>query len=66
FMGLRLLEGIPLRKFKKEFGVELTDVFADEIKDLRSRELIGIKNGKLLLTERGLLHGNSVFMEFLP
>ncbi|MFP4016101.1 MAG: radical SAM family heme chaperone HemW [Halanaerobiales bacterium] len=66
FMGLRLLEGISLDDFFTEYGIRVEEYYADEIRKLRSRELIYLGEGRLKLTEKGLLFGNSVFMEFLP
>lgn len=65
FMGLRLLEGIPLKRFQKEFSLNLTTIYSSEIKKLKSLGLIKLENERVLLTEKGLLHGNRVFMEFL-
>ncbi|MGB4177353.1 MAG: hypothetical protein WBK53_04890 [Halanaerobiales bacterium] len=66
FMGLRLLEGVSLTEFYKMFNVSLTEYYAREIEKLQSQGLITIGNDRISLTEKGLLLGNLVFMEFLP
>lgn len=66
FMGLRLLEGISLKSFYEDFGISLEEKYHDEIKNLKFLDLIEIKKQRVKLTKRGLLHGNRVFMEFLP
>jgi oxygen-independent coproporphyrinogen-3 oxidase len=66
FMGLRLLEGVSIREFRERFGVDLCLYYKTEIEKLRFLELVEISDGYLRLTEKGLLHGNSVFLEFLP
>ncbi len=66
FMGLRLLEGVSLEDFYEDFGIRLEENYHDEIKNLKFLDLIEIKNQRLKLTKKGLLHGNRVFMEFLP
>lgn len=66
FMGLRLLEGVSLKEFYSEYGTRLEEYYTEEIRKLKSMDLIEISEGRLKLTEKGLLHGNRVFMEFLP
>ena len=65
FMGLRLLEGVSLSDFSEKFKIDLKSYYKDEIEKLNSMGLIEINN-RLKLTEKGILHGNSVFLEFLP
>ena len=68
-LGLRLVdEGVSAVGFKSKFGCELTEIFEKEISRLISRKLIQWKNGtgsSLVLTEKGVLLGNQVFMEFV-
>ena len=66
FMGLRLLEGVSLVEFYDLFNVDLTEYYAREIEKLESQGLISLNDDRICLTERGLLLGNLVFMEFLP
>ena len=68
-MGLRLLtEGITLKRFKDRFGVDLRDEFQDQLERLLKLGLLrwgGEDNSSLLLTERGYLVANQVFVEFI-
>jgi oxygen-independent coproporphyrinogen-3 oxidase len=68
-LGLRLVdEGISSIKFYKKFGREITSVFDREISKLIHQGLIHWNdegNSSLSLTERGILLGNQVFMEFV-
>lgn len=64
-MGLRMLEGINLRNFKKRFGVEIQSTFSDVISKLLNKGLIIFDNGSLKLTHKGLLFYNDVSAEFL-
>lgn len=68
-LGLRLVdEGISATAFKLKFGNDLTDIFEKEISRLINRKLIRWADGvgsSLILTERGVLLGNQVFMEFV-
>ncbi len=68
-LGLRLIdEGISAASFKIKFACEMTDVFSSEISHLINHHLIKWSDGEgsaIVLTERGVLLGNQVFMEFV-
>ncbi len=68
-LGLRLIkEGISSIKFYKKFGREITNVFDKEITKLIHQGLIHWNeedNTSLSLTQRGIMLGNQVFMEFV-
>lgn len=69
-MGMRLTqEGINIDKFAERFGASLEDIYSNEIAKLQSRELVEwvMKNDqrRLILTQKGRLLGNQVFMEFI-
>ncbi len=66
FMGLRLLEGVSLTEFYDLFNVKLNEYYAREIEKLKLQGLISVGDERIRLTEKGLLLGNLVFMEFLP
>ncbi|MCB0109308.1 MAG: hypothetical protein KDE53_25470, partial [Caldilineaceae bacterium] len=66
-LGLRLLqEGVEFQQFKARHGVDLREVFAEEIANLQSWNLIALDEERVTLTQRGLLLGNQVFSYFLP
>lgn len=68
-MGLRLLQqGVSSSEFFIRFGVELEKVFKTEIEGLIKNGLLrwqGDVNENLILTRRGRLLGNQVFMNFV-
>ena len=68
-LGLRLVdEGVSATGFKLKFGYELTAIFEKEISRLIRSKLIQWTDGNgtsLILTEKGTLLGNQVFMEFV-
>jgi len=66
FMGLRLMEGITLLDFKREFAMDIIEIYQDVIDDLFRLGLLKINDGRIKLTEKGLLLANEVFMRFLP
>jgi oxygen-independent coproporphyrinogen-3 oxidase len=73
--GLRLTqEGVSEREFQKRFGQSLEEVYGKEISELLKLELIevfpsprgrGTGGEGLILTKRGRLLGNQVFMRFV-
>lgn len=68
-LGLRLVdEGVSATGFKLKFGYELTAIFEKEISRLIRSKLIQWTDGNgtsIILTEKGTLLGNQVFMEFV-
>jgi oxygen-independent coproporphyrinogen-3 oxidase len=68
-LRLRLLdEGVSSAGFRSKFGHNITDIFGEQILRLINQDLLHWKNGdnsNLLLTKRGILLGNQVFIEFV-
>jgi len=64
-MNLRLLEGISCSDFIKFSGYSLDDYFGEKIKKLQKNGLLLKENNRLKLSEKGLMLGNQVFLEFL-
>lgn len=62
---LRTSEGVSRLTFRERFGIELDDVFANELKSLLNRELIKCENDAYFLTKKGLDFANEVFREFV-
>ncbi|MBC8017949.1 MAG: radical SAM family heme chaperone HemW [Verrucomicrobia bacterium] len=66
FLGLRMSDGIVFETFEKEFGIELKDVFGQELELLQSQQLLSADTTAIRLTRRGMLLSNQVFRCFLP
>jgi oxygen-independent coproporphyrinogen-3 oxidase len=65
-MGLRLTEeGVSEERFRSRFGVDITQVYGDEIRDLLELDLLVRERGILRLSDRGRMLGNQVFMRFV-
>lgn len=62
-MGMRLREGVDLKRFKERFNEELFDVYKDIIDSLTERNLIRIENDHLIANNLEIL--NSILVEFL-
>jgi oxygen-independent coproporphyrinogen-3 oxidase len=66
-VGLRLVrEGVEFRRFARQHGVALTEIFAGELASLQQAGLLIVDEERVRLTRRGLLMGNQVFLQFLP
>jgi oxygen-independent coproporphyrinogen-3 oxidase len=65
-LGLRLAEGVSLRRFRERFGVGLEERYAQEISELTAWGLLEVSGGRLRLTRRGRLLANEAFLRFLP
>ncbi len=65
FLGLRLSEGIDLNKYKKRFGADLTEEYAEDLKRFQEAKLIEISGNRLKLTNKGYLFSNEVFAVFV-
>jgi oxygen-independent coproporphyrinogen-3 oxidase len=65
-VGLRLLEeGVTFERFVSRFGVDVRDVYHQEIERLSKLELIDVDSQKVRLSRHGRLVGNRAFGEFL-
>ena len=64
FLGLRLMEGVEMKAFKKKFGVSIEDIYGKTLEKLRQEKLI-ITDGRIRLTPRGIDVSNYVMSEFL-
>ena len=65
FLGLRLMEGINLDKFRQEYGFDLYKEFRQVIDKYMNYEFMQIKEGYLRLTLNGILVSNSILADFL-
>jgi oxygen-independent coproporphyrinogen-3 oxidase len=65
FLGLRLDEGIDLRKYRARFNTDLEDKYAEEIERAKNNGLIETVDDKLRLTRKGMLFSNEVFSIFV-
>ncbi len=65
FMGLRMNEGINLKKFNEKFKVDFMQIYKNEVESLKNSGLVEIINSRLCLTNKGIDISNKVFVEFL-
>lgn len=65
FLGLRLIKGIDLAAYQNSFGLKLETKYRHELDNLKEAELVSLVDGKLKLTQRGMLFSNEVFAVFV-
>ncbi|MFC2058238.1 radical SAM family heme chaperone HemW [Chloroflexota bacterium] len=65
-LGLRLCEGIPVDDFNRRFGIDILELYKQQIKELVELDLLECIDGRILLTRRGRLLSNEAFLRFLP
>ena len=65
FMGLRLKEGVSLQRFYERFSVKLTDVYGAAVEKCCALGLLEDKEARIVLTDKGKMLGDYVFMEFI-
>ena len=64
-LGLRTKDGVGNKKFKTRFGVNLNDIFPEQIKKLVNLGLLQKDNYRIKLTKKGIFLANTVFREFV-
>lgn len=65
FMGLRMVSGIDLLKFKKKFGVDINSIYKEIIEKNIRDGLIVVEENKMFLTTKGMELSNSVMSDFI-
>jgi oxygen-independent coproporphyrinogen-3 oxidase len=64
-MMLRLTEGVNLESFRADYGLDIVSRYGDELSRLADAGLIENAEGRLHLTEAGMLLSNEVFVSFV-
>ncbi len=64
FLGLRLMEGVEKKVFKRKFGVAVEDIYGNKLDKLLREKLITV-DGRIRLTPHGIDVSNYVMSEFL-
>ena len=65
FLGLRMIKGIDIQKFKDEFGCDINSIYGSAIKKYVGMGYMELSCGILKLTEKGIDVSNSIFAEFI-
>src|SRR5215204_3047665 len=65
FLGMRMMEGVDLRRYRESFGVDLRDEHADDLDRFREAGLVELEGDLIRLTRTGALLSNEVFAAFV-
>ena len=65
FLGLRMIEGVSIDKFKEKFSKDINDVYGEIINKNKKLGLLDEKNGRIYLTDKGIAVSNWVMSEFI-
>jgi oxygen-independent coproporphyrinogen-3 oxidase len=65
FLGLRKTEGVSKEVFKQKYGVELNDIFGEQIQEQIKKGLLQENDASIFLTRQGRFLGNEVFQVFI-
>ncbi len=65
-LGLRTAKGIDLRKYEQEFGPEASRYLEACIATLRDSGLVQVRDGRLMLTDRGILLSDEALTRLFP
>ena len=65
FLGLRMIEGVSIDKFKDKFSKDINDVYGEIINKNKKLDLLVEKNGRIYLTDKGIEVSNWVMSEFI-
>ncbi|MCK9221597.1 MAG: radical SAM family heme chaperone HemW [Limnochordia bacterium] len=65
FMGLRLLEGVSVPRFRERFNRLPIEVFHEELEYLEQAGLVDCSCDRIKLTPKGVMFGNQAFVEFV-
>ncbi|MBQ6468775.1 MAG: radical SAM family heme chaperone HemW [Lachnospiraceae bacterium] len=65
FLGLRMTEGISAAAFEEEFGVPLREEYGPVLEKYLGEKMLGEKDGRIYLTDRGTDVSNVIMSGFL-
>jgi oxygen-independent coproporphyrinogen-3 oxidase len=65
FLGMRLMQGIDVRRYREAFGVDLRDEHGDDLDRFREAGLLEFDGDLIRLTRSGALLSNEVFAAFV-
>jgi len=65
FLGLRMIEGIHIKKFTTRFGKSPMEIYPSQLNSLKNQGLLILGETHIRLTSKGIDLSNHVFSEFL-
>ena len=65
FLGLRMTEGVTRARFEECFSMPIEAVYREEIEQLKAEGLLIAREGRIVLTDKGLDLSNYAMAKFL-
>lgn len=65
FLSMRLREGLDRKEYRRRFGMEVIEIYADELERMREFGFVEISAERIVLTKKGMLFSNEVFEVFV-
>ena len=65
FLGMRMMQGVDLSRYRESFGVDLRDEYADDLDRFCKAGLVELDGDLMRLTRTGALLSNEVFAAFV-
>jgi oxygen-independent coproporphyrinogen-3 oxidase len=65
FLGMRLMRGVDLRRYRESFGVDLRDEHREDLDRFCKAGLVEFDGDLIRLTRNGALLSNEVFAAFV-
>lgn len=65
YLGLRMMQGVSMEQFREKFGIDIKEIYGEQIEKMQRQGLLCIENGHLKLTSLGIDVSNVVLAEFL-
>ena len=65
FLGMRMMRGIDMRRYRESFGVDLRDEHSDDLDRFQKAGLVEFDGDLIRLTRTGALLSNEVFAAFV-
>lgn len=64
-LGLRLTDGIDIYEFREKFGLDIYELYKEQIEKLTKEKLLLIDERRIKLSRKGLDMANTVMIEFI-
>jgi len=65
FLGMRMMQGVDLRRYRESFGIDLRDAHAEDLDRFCKAGLVELDGDLIRLTRTGALLSNEVFAAFV-
>lgn len=64
-LGLRMVKGVDLKGIEERTAIKIEKKYSSLLFELREQDLLRLEEGRMRLTEKGMLFSNEVFLRFM-